>query len=72
MMTIDELYHKEIAKDTKRTSKAKPFINNQNWRGTDYPSGKDDWKMFDKNNPICFMLKNEYISYLYFKTQLKS
>ena len=59
MMMIDEIYHNEIAKHTKRTSKPKPFINNCHWKGTDYPSGTDDWKMFGKNNPICFMLKNE-------------
>ena len=36
----------------------------------------DDWKKFEKNNPIVALdpvyVKNEYISYLHFKIQLKS
>ena len=36
----------------------------------------DEWKKFEKNNPIVALdaayVKNEYISYLHFKIQLKS
>ena len=28
----------------------KPFIDKYNWEGTNYPSEKDDWKNFQKNN----------------------
>ena len=41
-----------------------------------YLSEIDDWKKFEKNNPIVALdaayVKNEYISYLHFKIQLKS
>ena len=37
-----------------------------------YSSEKDDWKKFEKNNPLIDLnvLKNEYKSYLHFKIQL--
>ena len=28
-----------------------PFIKKYNWKGTNFPLGKDDWKKFEKNNP---------------------
>ena len=28
----------------------KPFINEHNWEGIKYQSGKDDWEQFGKNN----------------------
>ena len=31
--------------------KIKPFINEYNWNGIKYPSKRDDWKTFEKNNP---------------------
>ena len=31
-------------------AKIKPFINRYRWKGINYPSAKDDWKMFEKNN----------------------
>ena len=36
-----------------------PFIKKYNWKGTNFPLGKDDWKKFEKNNPtlMCYMLK---------------
>ena len=33
-----------------RITKIKPFINKYNWEGTIFPSEKDDWKKFEKNN----------------------
>ena len=30
--------------------KVTPFINKYNWKKPNYPSGKDDWKKFEKNN----------------------
>ena len=31
--------------------KIKPFIDEHNWEGINSPSGKDDWKIFEKNKP---------------------
>ena len=32
-------------------SKTKSFINKHDWNRLNYPSRKDDWKKFEKNNP---------------------
>ena len=37
-------------KDPQGTIKIKPFINEYNWEGMKYPSEKDDWTKFEKNN----------------------
>ena len=42
--------HKEIKNDPQRITKNKPFINNYNWAGINFPSEKDDLKKFEKNN----------------------
>ena len=39
---------KKIGKHPERISKTKPFINKYNWKGLNYPSGKDDWKILRK------------------------
>ena len=31
-------------------SNIKPFVNKYKWKGINYPSKMDDWKMFEKNN----------------------
>ena len=33
-----------------RNSEIKSFIDKYNWEGINYPSEKDDWKKFEKNN----------------------
>ena len=33
-----------------RTSNIKPFINQYNWEGIDFPAGIKNWKKFEKNN----------------------
>ena len=33
-----------------RNTKIKPFVNKYNWKGTNFPSEKDDWEKFKKNN----------------------
>ena len=38
----------------------KPFINNSNWKGINYPSNIKDWKRFEMNNPT-FALNIVYI-----------
>ena len=45
------LNYEEIIKKSESISHINPFINKYNWKGINYPSGKDDWKMFEKNNP---------------------
>ena len=42
--------HEEIKKDLLRIRKIKPFINEYNWERVNYPSEKDGWKIFQKNN----------------------
>ena len=37
-------------KKTQRITKLIPFINKYNWEGINYPSGKDDWKKFEKDS----------------------
>ena len=37
-------------KDSQGITKVKPFINKYNWEGINFPSEKDDWKKFEKNN----------------------
>ena len=44
------LNYEEIKKEPQRITKIKPFINKYNWEGINFPSEKDDWKKFDKNN----------------------
>ena len=39
-----------IGKNYGRITKVKPFINRYNWEGTNFPSEKDDWKKFKKDN----------------------
>ena len=44
------LNHKEIRKYPQRKTKIKPFLNKYNWERIKFPSEKDDWKIFEKNN----------------------
>ena len=37
-------------KRSAKNKKIKPFINKYNWEGINFPSEKDDWKKFEKNN----------------------
>ena len=38
------LDHEEIGKYPEKITKIKPFIDKYKWKGTNYPSEKDDWK----------------------------
>ena len=55
--------YEEINKDSQIITKVKPFINKQ--EETNFPSEKDDWKKFEKNNVIIDLnilyAKNEKI-----------
>ena len=46
------LNYGEIKWNSGRVSNIKPFMNKHNWEGAKYPSKIDDWKPFEKNNPI--------------------
>ena len=45
------LNHADIGQHLQRISTIKPFTNKYDWKGINYPSRKDDLKMFEKNNP---------------------
>ena len=49
------------------------FLNKHKWKGRKFPSEKDDWENFEKNNiaivlNVLYAKKEKYISCLRFKT----
>ena len=46
----DSLDYQKIKKDPQKISKLKPYINQYNWKDIKFPSDKEDWKKFEKNN----------------------
>ena len=44
------LNHQKIGNNAERVSNIKPFIDNYNWKGIDFPAGIKDWEKFEKNN----------------------
>ena len=47
---IAALNHKQIKNHPERISNLKPFIDQYNWKGINFPSQKEDWKKFESNN----------------------
>ena len=47
---IVALNYQNIENHPERTSNIKPFINQYNWDGIDFPTGIKDWKNFERNN----------------------
>ena len=45
------LNYSEIKQNPESVSNIKPFINKYNWKGINYLSKIEDWKMFNKSNP---------------------
>ena len=43
----------KINKHPQRISKIKPFIDQYNWKDTDFPATSKDWKKFELNNEIA-------------------
>ena len=43
----------KIKRDSQRTSKIKPFIDQYNWKDIDFPSTSKDWKKLELNNEIA-------------------
>ena len=58
------LNYEEMKKDPQRISKIKPLINKYNWEAIKYPSKKDDWNKFEKNN-LAIVLNVFYTIYIY-------
>ena len=59
------LSYEETGKDRQRIINIKSFINKYNWEGINYPSKKEDWKKFEKNNVtvainVCILKKKMY------------
>ena len=44
------LNHQKIENHPERISNIKPFINQYNWTGINFPAGIKDWKKFEQNN----------------------
>ena len=44
------LNHKNIENHRERISNIKPFIDQFNWEGIEFPAGIRDWKSFERNN----------------------
>ena len=42
------LNHQNIDHNPERISKLKPFVNNYNWEGIEFPSRSKDWRNFNK------------------------
>ena len=60
------LNHEEIKDVLQRITKKTPFMNKCNWKEIVFPSEKDDWKKFEKNNRtilsiFCMLKKKKYI-----------
>ena len=46
----DALNYQTIETHPERISKLKPYVNNYNWEGIEFPAGPKDWKKFERNN----------------------
>ena len=46
----DSLDYQRIKKHLEKILKLKPNINQYNWKGIKFPSDKEDWKKFERNN----------------------
>ena len=72
-VTVTLVNHEEIGKNSEKLTKIKPFINKYKWEWISFPSEKDDWKKFEKNNVtialnISRAKEEKNIFCLYFKT----
>ena len=46
------LNHQNIENHPERISNIKPFVDQYNWEGIDFPDGIKDWTKFERNNKI--------------------
>ena len=68
------LKHQNIENHPERISNIKPFINQYNWKGIDFPAGIKNWKKFEQNNKtiplnILSMPHNTKTIYLAYKSK---
>ena len=68
------LNHQNIENHPERISNIKPFIDQYNWEGIDFPAGIKDWKKFERNNKtialnILFVPHNEKTINLAYKSK---
>ena len=47
---IASLHHHEIDNHPERISKLKPYINDYNWHGLEFPAKPSNWKKIEENN----------------------
>ena len=59
------LNHEEIGKNSKRISKIKHIINKCNWKGINYPSGKDYRKKLRKKIQQLFLMYFMWKKWIY-------
>ena len=59
------LNHKEIRKNPERITKIKPVVNKYKLEGINFPSEKDAWKKYKKNN-VMTALNVFYGKYMFF------
>ena len=69
-VVIVVLNHEEIEKHAERITKVKLFRKKYKWEGNHFPSEKDDWKKFEKNNVtialnIFMQNKKKYILFMF-------
>ena len=56
------LNYQKIGHHPERVSKIKPFINNYNWKGIEFPSHPKDWRKSEQNNKTI-ALNTLYVPY---------
>ena len=74
---VAALNYQNIDHHPERISKFKPFINNYNWKGIEFPSHSKDWRKFECNNKTIALnilyvpYKKEQIKQTYMSKQNK-
>ncbi|WP_215897484.1 hypothetical protein, partial [Acinetobacter baumannii] len=48
---IATLHHAEIGKHPERISKLEPYVGRYNWGGIEFPTPKNHWVKFERQNP---------------------
>ena len=71
------LNHQNIESHHQRISKIRPFINQYNWKGIQFPSHQEEWKKFEQNNKtialnVLFVPRNTKTIRLAYKSNYNS
>ena len=43
-------YYQTIESNLQRISKLRPYINNYNWKGIEFPAGSKEWQKFEQSS----------------------